>query len=562
MAAINQDLPDVAPLVQLLVDSAACAIVLRDAGLPTSVKTQIATRPLLVTTSQPLSHATSCVVATFSDCAVPPVGSTATVFKTYLAALAVRLYELIPIRNGFFSVTEIGTQTGGLPFVPAAAATVPMLLPPVLVNETLVSVVSNTQLTLGGVPGFEPIPPPQVAPINPMADLPPLLVPAAPDAAVVQRLAVIALIQTQFPDMVFAPMDIVAFVSGHAALPPLAGVPPPVVQVVAPALTPAQGITSQRVRMSVSTGFLSPPIAASFGTPVVASVVASVVKQSMRTMPTATGASVNLITETDCMNLCTVSNWSPDLAHKFLLACCSARQRDSSDAGDFLALRTFLDLAEKISLQSAETVPALRAVFEFLRRLPDAAYVSKVQLIGIFFDNIVTIYDAAFATISAAPNVQHGHLFRDDLLQAVIVPDALKVSLSEVRLANSDRDAALVLERQTAHETRMSAIEKRARGTVPNVPRVPVSGVATAAGSAGSIPSVPLDRPFPCHRWLNNEPCAGNCGFYHSWPGTVTEVQKGVFLAAAANRTRRPRGTSGSPAGSAAALPLPVVPVP
>jgi hypothetical protein len=67
-------------------------------------------------------------------------------------------------------------------------------------------------------------------------------------------------------------------------------------------------------------------------------------------MPCRLAHQVILITETD-YELVHGWWWSPDLAHSFLVACCSAGQRDSSDAGDFLALRNFLDLAEKISLQ-------------------------------------------------------------------------------------------------------------------------------------------------------------------------------------------------------------------
>jgi hypothetical protein len=117
----------------------------------------------------------------------------------------------------------------------------------------------------------------------------------------------------------------------------------------------------------VAVGFIDPLFANRVGGTVFKTVITTLVKEFMRQSPTATNDLVNLITEQQCLDLCMVSSWSPDLAGKFNICLNSSQRRNSADSGDFLAVNSFFALAERISDVSNETAPAIRGIFEYLR---------------------------------------------------------------------------------------------------------------------------------------------------------------------------------------------------
>jgi hypothetical protein len=154
-------------------DADGCVMSFRADGLGSSVRTAVTANPLLAASSQLPPIMSSFAALTIFVTEIPVVGLSAAIFKAFLVSLVLRIYEIVHITNGNVAVTELGSQTGTLPFVPVDEA-IPVILNFNLVRDITVSVASCAQLTAADVPGFQPPPAPAVvvAPvggaINPM----------------------------------------------------------------------------------------------------------------------------------------------------------------------------------------------------------------------------------------------------------------------------------------------------------------------------------------------------------------------------------------------------------
>jgi hypothetical protein len=294
------------------------------------------------------------------------------------------------------------------------------------------------------------------------------------------------------------------------------------------------------------------------------------VKRILRLMPTATNVSVASFSEKECVALLSVRDWDSLLLDRLSIVCNSDRRRASADTGDFLAVTTFFAVIQEVFQKESHTVPALRDLFDFLRGQVDAAYISNRQLVSCFLDIVGTFYGTAFALVSSNPTAGHGALLHDICRQAVAVPTELHRYLAQLRLSNSDKEAASILQRQSTQDAKLIALERQFTGLSKKSAR-PIP-------NNNPIPTLPTTKPFPCHRWLNKQQCAGSasCGFYHEWPSHLTAEEKSVFVTKAASRLRTnpagppaappgtpraPRGRAGSPSG-AVDVETPVEPTP
>jgi hypothetical protein len=561
-------------LVQLLSHADLCVAALAAPNLTSTSRTAIAARPLLAAESKLPPSSLSFVALGATDLAIPPSGSSSTTVKTFLSQLPVSLFSMTHVFGGLLAITEIGSQIGNLPYSPVPEAA-PIIISFSLLREVHMAIVNNSQLTSAGVPNFavaEPDPLPQLQPNNlpnPLHQLNAINV--NPPDLVTQRIALITQLRTALPDVVWTPADVIAFVDGKGGTqaPPTSASQ----AIMAPLVTPqstSQGIMSQLMRFNHSMGAIDTVLYSSLGPTIIPSVVATLVKRILRLMPTATNVSVASFSEKECVALLSVRDWDSLLLDRLSLVCNSDRRRASADTGDFLAMTTFFAVIQEVFQKESHTVPALRDLFDFLRGQVDAAYISNRQLVSCFLDIVGTFYGTAFALVSSNPTAGHGALLHDICRQAVAVPTELHRYLAQLRLSNSDKEAASILQRQSTQDAKLIALERQFTGLSKKSAR-PIP-------NNNPIPTLPTTKPFPCHRWLNKQQCAGSasCGFYHEWPSHLTAEEKSVFVTKAASRLRTnpagppaappgtpraPRGRAGSPSG-AVDVETPVEPTP
>jgi hypothetical protein len=261
---------------------------------------------------------------------IPVVGSSAAVLKAFLMSLMLKIYEVVHITNNNVAITELGSQTGISPFVPLDGA-IPAILNFDVLRDVTVSVVPLDQLTAAGVPGFQPLPAPAIV-VAPVVVGP---------TDIVQRVQLLAHLQSA--GYVVDANTALNFAQGLSPLPPAAAASP--TAVVANPLSPvsaSQGIDNMRFRCAVAAGVIDPLFANRVGGTVFKTVITTLVKEFMRQFPTATNDSVNLITEQQCLDLCMVCSWSPELAKKFNTCLNSPQRRNSADSGIFKRLILFL----------------------------------------------------------------------------------------------------------------------------------------------------------------------------------------------------------------------------
>jgi hypothetical protein len=206
-------------------------------GLGSSVRIAVAARPLLAASSQVPPVMPSFVALAISVTEIPVVGSSAAILKAFSVSLVLRIYEIVHITNGNVAVTDLGSQTGILPFVPVDGA-IPVILNFDVLRDVTASIVSLAQLTAAGVPGFQPLSAPAtvVAPvsgaINPMVALAEVNQLLAPNASivvgsidVVQRVQLLT--QLQNAGYIIDVNAALNFAQGLAPLPPAAAAPLP-----------------------------------------------------------------------------------------------------------------------------------------------------------------------------------------------------------------------------------------------------------------------------------------------------------------------------------------------